>query len=1567
MTMQKTPSPRRSVVFEEEDDGGLEDWLPSIENANRDSLIAANMDEGRPFDQLLRRSSIKHLNASLVDAGGINNVSTDKKNDSFFDECNTVFKMLRNSWGVNNVRIFSLEMDTQLSRSPLESIQDAIIVTEGWNKSLAFRSMFSEAIVGRWRMLAAMTNLDDDNQKSKLPNSERRQSITAFIRSSMLGTDSEKNGSLNNIRTSHTVEVSNDPIARCLGLRIRNLEALVIGLIDVAVRELCPHNQVVQREAYRALQGSNDPDESISNPFIHENECKTLDDYANLFAKYGLRPKFWLDFCNAFVWAMKTHNPYAHQEQYSDDFEKPAHKGAFTRFVAGMIALPMVEATFRYENYIQQRIFLKLEKIYSGITDGNNNFVSGAFKNAINSLFKERPEMVDHFGENDMDSLHTEFLILMENLVKNFSNVNNHHSEIRKMLIEQGELWLEKQIPFDFVALLGNAFLDAAKPYLHSKAGAALGQNLEMALAYIYKEAMHFILTPLVINRNLHTASSKFYKEVALELSWSDQALHKRMVEVHAEILSTGTYTQTSEEIEVGARLAWRNSSKCIGRIAWNTLKVRDCRHVFSPDMIFTEICEHIKLASGGTNIESVMTVFRPQHPNEMWGMRFWSHQFFRYAGYKNKNTGKVLGDPANADFTEYLINSSLWSPPLIRSGFDLLPLILKMPGIAKPFVYNIPKTLTHELDIEHPQFPAVKGLGLKWGAIPAITNFKMNLGGLNYPCIPFNGWFVSTEIARNLLERYQMTIPLAKAMNIPSNDRMLAQKVSAELENAILHSFEKHEYTIVDPMTVGKQFITHCKRERESGRECPAQWSWIGGLVGPTNPTWHHEMRDFKKDPQYEYCSNPWQVINIEKSYNTGLLDTTQHHQLRRSLLNHGSKPDTKENLPKVLIAFGSETGNAEAIARSLARKVKLCQPKVMSLNSVTKRVKSISREFTHFLAVCSTFGNGEPPSNAKMFFSNYDLGSIDTVSCVVLALGSSLYPMFCKAGKNLQKMITESGGHDLLKFTCIDNAKDNNQDLIMKWLERTSKLVLPDSLLSDLSAMALANKEINAESTFEIKWREDEIEKQEEIPTVFKPVAFPAGSTMMCLKNYELFTHNDVKFRSTRHIEFALPEGDRYETGDHVSVSPLNDPLMVQRFLKCFKFELEKASEGGVSHKTQSQNDNLLPPSVIRQVQKVFHIEVTENGETVPSEIPHLTDLTLWEVLQANVDLSLNQESYAIDLLGMMMKRLEKLPSTSQQSESFKAFYTNNRKNAAETYPTIVQLLEEYGSVFCEPFSGSAMPLVSLADILVLMPRLSPRYYSISSSMKSSHSSFSLTVGVINFQAKNGEKIQGVCSKYLANLKPGDKAKVAIKSSAFRPPTGKAAPIVMVCTGTGIAPMMGFLRERSKGWYNGSNKNVGECHLFFGCRVRDEVLYREELFLLQSSNMIQLHLAFSRDEDFPKQYVSDKMKLKSKMLNQLLQGENTHVYICGDAQIANNCTETCIEILTSSGMSRIAAIQYVNQMLISDRLQYDVYGTADLYDVLKEKDHDIGMTNKARRIWTDRFLNSGSISNFN
>ena len=99
------------------------------------------------------------------------------------------------------------------------------------------------------------------------------------------------------------------------------------------------------------------------------------------------------------------------------------------------------------------------------------------------------------------------------------------------------------------------------------------------------------------------------------------------------------------------------------------------------------------------------------------------------------------------------MIDRKLWTPPKLRTAFDVLPLVIKVPGKARPFVHPLPQALIFEVPIEHPTRPEITALGYRWTTVPAISNFKMNLGGVVYGNMPFNGWFMTTEIVRNLME----------------------------------------------------------------------------------------------------------------------------------------------------------------------------------------------------------------------------------------------------------------------------------------------------------------------------------------------------------------------------------------------------------------------------------------------------------------------------------------------------------------------------------------------------------------------------------------------------------------------------------------------------------------------------------------------------------------------------------------------------------------------------------------------------------------------------------------------
>jgi nitric-oxide synthase len=151
----------------------------------------------------------------------------------------------------------------------------------------------------------------------------------------------------------------------------------------------------------------------------------------------------------------------------------------------------------------------------------------------------------------------------------------------------------------------------------------------------------------------------------------------KRYTEIRYDIEQAGTYQHTFAELEHGARVAWRNSARCIGRLQWQSLSVRDMRHLSRAEDIFAALVEHLCLATNGGKIRTMISVFAPQEPQRP-GIRIWNPQLIRYAGYRQFD-GTILGDPLHAEFTE-IVRSWGWKMER-KSPFDVLPIVIQMPG----------------------------------------------------------------------------------------------------------------------------------------------------------------------------------------------------------------------------------------------------------------------------------------------------------------------------------------------------------------------------------------------------------------------------------------------------------------------------------------------------------------------------------------------------------------------------------------------------------------------------------------------------------------------------------------------------------------------------------------------------------------------------------------------------------------------------------------------------------------------------------------------------------------------
>ena len=152
----------------------------------------------------------------------------------------------------------------------------------------------------------------------------------------------------------------------------------------------------------------------------------------------------------------------------------------------------------------------------------------------------------------------------------------------------------------------------------------------------------------------------------------------RRLRQVRREIETTGTYRHTPAELEFGARVAWRNSSRCIGRLYWRSLRVRDRREVTAAPDIAAESIAHLREATNGGRIRPMITVFAPDAPDRP-GPRILNSQLVRYAGYETAD-GAVIGDPANADLTR-LARDLGWPGGGPAGRFDMLPLVVQEAG----------------------------------------------------------------------------------------------------------------------------------------------------------------------------------------------------------------------------------------------------------------------------------------------------------------------------------------------------------------------------------------------------------------------------------------------------------------------------------------------------------------------------------------------------------------------------------------------------------------------------------------------------------------------------------------------------------------------------------------------------------------------------------------------------------------------------------------------------------------------------------------------------------------------
>lgn len=222
--------------------------------------------------------------------------------------------------------------------------------------------------------------------------------------------------------------------------------------------------------------------------------------------------------------------------------------------------------------------------------------------------------------------------------------------------------------------------------------------------------------------------------------------------------------------------------------------------------------------------------------------------------------------------------------------------------------------------------------------------------------------------------------------------------------------------------------------------------------------------------------------------------------------------------------------------------------------------------------------------------------------------------------------------------------------------------------------------------------------------------------------------------------------------------------------------------------------------------------------------------------------------------------------------------------------------------------------------------------RLYSIASTAKGDFGdskTVSLCVKRLVYENEKGEEVKGVCSNHICDLAPGDKVKISGPvGTAMLMPADPNATIIMLGTGTGIAPFRAFIR-RAFAENNSDYKFTGKMWLFLGVPTSTSLLYQEEFeeFAYKYPDNFKVDWCISReqtDKEGNKMYIQNRMAEYADEIYELFKKENTYVYMCGLKGMEPGIDDIMTELFAKDGLNWT---DYRKQMKKDKRWEVETY----------------------------------------
>ncbi|KAI0051134.1 NADPH-dependent cytochrome P450 oxidoreductase [Auriscalpium vulgare] len=684
-----------------------------------------------------------------------------------------------------------------------------------------------------------------------------------------------------------------------------------------------------------------------------------------------------------------------------------------------------------------------------------------------------------------------------------------------------------------------------------------------------------------------------------------------------------------------------------------------------------------------------------------------------------------------------------------------------------------------------------------------------------------------------------------------------------------------------------------------------------------------------------------------------------------------HGNPRDFVEKMKagkkRLAIFYGSQTGTAEEYAIRIAKEAKskfglaslVCDPEEYDFENLDQIPEDCAAIF-----VMATYGEGEPTDNAVQLMQNLSDESfefsngqhrLDSLKYVVFGLGNRTYEHYNLIARQVDEHLGKMGATRIGVRGEGDDDKSMEEDYLEwkdgMWEEFARVMGVEEGQGSDTADFAVAElgDTLPVEKVYHGELSARALTKSKGIHDAKNPYAAPIALSR------ELFQITED--RNCVHVELNIEgSGLTYQHGDHVGVWPSNADVEVERLLCALGLHDKRDVVIGIES---------LDPALAK----------------VPFPVP----TTYGTVLRHYLDIS---AMAGRQILGAMAKY-----APTPEAEA----YLRNLNTSKEDYHAVVadgclklgELLQlaAGNDIKAVPTASNTTTWAIPFDIIVSsLPRLQPRYYSISSSPKLHPGTIHVTCVVLKYESTSSRvpvrHVYGVGSNYLLNLKfaangenaplisetTGEpsavsaptyaiegprgahrdgttyKVPIHVRRSTFRLPTNPKSPIIMIGPGTGVAPFRGFVQERvalARRTIEKSGEEAlnewGRLSLFYGCRRSDEdFLYKEEWadYTKELKGKFQLHAAFSREPPYKpdggKIYVQDLVwEDRANIADAILNGKG-YIYICGDAKnMSKSVEDTLARILgeAKGGSAQVEGAAELKLLKERSRLMLDVW----------------------------------------